>query len=321
MSHRLLVTGSTGLVGAALVLTASKRYEVVAGSRRAGIEFPHAESVEFDLASAESIVATLSAIRPAVVVHCAAETRVDWCEDHPDEAMQVNVEGTARLSRAAASVGASLLYVSTDAVFDGARGGYTEEDAPRPLNVYARSKWLGELAVRREAPDHLVVRTNLYGWNVSPRESLAEWILDRLRRGEGVPGFQDVVFSPLLVDDLADTLLDMIAGDLRGLYHLGARDAVSKYDFARRLARQFGLDQDLVRPVGIGSAGLRSSRPLVTNLNPARAEAALGRAMPSVEEGLRRFRRLEESGEVAARRALCLGLVSPGAAPGSGVRV
>lgn len=318
MFHRLLVTGSTGLVGAALVLTASKRYEVVAGSRRMGIEFPHAESVELDLTSAESIVAALSAVRPAVVVHCAAETRVDWCEDHPDEVMRVNVEGTAQLSRAAASVGARLLYVSTDAVFDGARGGYTEEDAPRPLNVYARSKWLGELAVRRESLDHLVVRTNLYGWSVLSKESLAEWILGRLRRSERVPGFQDVIFSPLLVDDLVDTLLEMIARGLQGVYHVAARDAVSKYNFACGLARQFGLDQDLVCPVGIASAGLRAPRPLVTNLNPARAEAALGRAMPSVKEGLQRFRRLEESGEVAARRALCLGPVSPGAAPGSG---
>lgn len=320
MAHRLLVTGSMGLVGATLVLAASKRYEVVAGSRRPIIEFPCVESVELDLASDESIAAAVSAARPTVVVHCAAETRVDWCEDHPDETIRVNVEGTARLGRAAALVNARLVYISTDSVFDGTRGAYVEEDEPRPLNVYARSKWLGEQAVRREAPDHLIVRTNLYGWNVSPKVSLAEWILGRLRRGEEVPGFRDVIFSPLLVDDLADILLHMIARDLKGLYHLGAPDAVSKYEFARALAREFGLDRNLVRPASIASAGLRAARPLVTNLNPAKAEAALGRAMPPVAKGLRRLRRLEESGEVAARRALCPAPVSSGAAPGSGAR-
>lgn len=318
MAHRLLVTGSTGLVGATLVLAVSKRYEVVAGSRRPMIEFPGVESVELDLASAESIAAAVSAARPTVVVHCAAETRVDWCEDHPDETMRVNVEGTARLGRAAASVGARLLYLSTDSVFDGARGAYVEEDEPRPLNVYARSKWLGEQAVRREAPDHLIVRTNLYGWNLAPRVGLAEWILGKLRRGEEVPGFRDVVFSPLLADDLVDLLLDMIARDLKGLYHLGARDAVSKHEFALALAREFGLDGGLVRPASITSAGLRAARPPVTNLNPARAEAALGKPMPLVAEGLRRFRRLEASGEVAARRALWPAPVSSGAAPGGG---
>lgn len=299
------MTGSTGLVGATLVLAASSRHEMLAGYRGTAIHFPHAEPIQLDVAVPDSIGSAVARMRPTVIVHCAAETRVDWCEDHSQEALRVNAEGTAHLSRAAASVGARLLYISTDSVFDGSRGNYSEEEAVRPINVYARSKWLGEEAVRRELPDHLVVRTNLYGWNVSRRENLAEWILARLRCGERVLGFQDVVFSPLLVDDLVATLLEMLDRGLRGVYHVAARQAVSKFEFGRRLARQFGLDEDLVHPVRLESANLRALRPLVTSLNPAKVEAALERAMPGIEEGLRRFRRLEESGEVAARRSLC----------------
>lgn len=307
MVQRLLVTGSTGLLGANLVFAASTRFDVVAGQRRPSVEFPQAGSVILDLAEEEAIAETVLTVRPMVIVHCAAETRVDHCEDHPDVAMRVNVEGTAHLSRAAAAVGARLIYISTDSVFDGQRGIYTEEDDPNPLNVYARSKWLGEQAVRRDSPDYLIIRTNIYGWNygpVGPQKSLAEWALGRLRRGESVPGFQDVVFSPLLVDDLADMLLQMIVGGMRGLYHVSARDAVSKFEFARGIARQYGFDQDLVRPVSVSSARFRAPRPLVTTLNSAKVEAALGMSMPTVEEGLRRFHRLEESGEVAARQYL-----------------
>jgi dTDP-4-dehydrorhamnose reductase len=307
MIQRLLITGSTGLLGATLVLAAAKRHEVIAGCRQPMIDFRDAESVPLDLKDEGAMAAAVSALRPTVIVHCAAATHVDQCEDCPEMAMEVNVEGTASLARAAASVGACLVYVSTDSVFDGRHGGYTEEDIPHPLNVYARSKWLGELAVQKEAPDHVIVRTNLYGWNVAPKESLGEWILGRLRSGERISGFQDVVFSPLLVDDLVDMLLAIIGSTVRGVYHLSARDAVSKFDFARCLARQFGLDQELVIAGSVSSARLRAPRPLLTSLNPAKAEAALGRAMPTVEEGLRRFQLLEVSGEVMARRSLCLG--------------
>jgi dTDP-4-dehydrorhamnose reductase len=304
MVHRLLVTGSTGLVGANLVLAASTRYDVVAGHRRPSVEFPQTESVMLDLAEGDAIAKTVFTVRPTVIVHCAAETRVDQCEDHPDAAMRVNVEGTAHLSRAAAAVGARLVYISTDSVFDGRGGAYTEEDDPNPLNVYARSKWLGEQVVRQESPDRLIIRTNIYGWSYGPKESLAEWVLGRFRRGERVPGFQDVVFSPLLVDDLADKVLEMIAKGLQGLYHVSARDAVSKFDFARGIARQYGFDQAMVQPVSVSTARFRAPRPLVTNLNPAKIETVLGVPMPTVEEGLQRFRRLDESGEVARRRSL-----------------
>jgi dTDP-4-dehydrorhamnose reductase len=139
-------------------------------------------------------------MRPAWIVHCAAATNVDWCESHPVECMRVNAEAAGALARAARSIGARLVYISTDSVFDGVSGGYRETDPVSPVNHYARSKASGESAVLDEIPDALVLRTNIYGWNLQSKHSLAEWALARLEGGEVVPGFRDVSFSPLLVN-------------------------------------------------------------------------------------------------------------------------
>lgn len=319
--QRLLVTGGTGLLGSVLTSVAAHHYDVTACSKRDSLFIPGARSITLDLCNPASVVKVVSATRPSVVVHCAAETRVDWCEDHPEEALRVNVEGTVGLCRAVALTEGCLVYISTDSVFDGFHGNYTEVDEPGPLNIYARSKWLGEQAVRRNLTDHLIIRTNFYGWGLSPKQSLGEWILERLRLGHRIPGFQDVIFAPLLTDDLADIVLAMIALGLRGTYHLGSRDAISKFDFAKRIARAFGLDQGLVEPVPMKSIQLRAPRPKVTNLNSSKAEEALGFPLPSVDEGVCRFRDLETSGEVAARRALWLSPVLSGTQQRSGARL
>ena len=166
-----------------------------------------------------------------------------------------------------------------------------------------RGELLGEDAVRNESAEYLIIRTNMYGWNFLPKESLAEWILGRLRRGEKVPGFTDVVFSPLLVNDLADILICMIKKGLRGTYHVGSHDHVDKFHFAKKIAGVFELDSDLVQPTLLSSAHLKARRPRVTTLDVSRIEHVLGRAMPSVLDGLYRFRRLEDNGYVTALRA------------------
>ncbi|MCJ7707996.1 MAG: SDR family oxidoreductase, partial [Anaerolineales bacterium] len=195
-------------------------------------------------------------------------------------------------------------HISTDAVFDGERGGYTEDDEPHPTNVYGQSKLEGEQAVAAAHPEALIVRTNLYGWNAQDKQSLAEWFLSNLEAGKRCRGFTDVWFSPILVNDLGWLLFAMLEVGLTGVYHVAGSECASKYDFGLRLARIFGLDPSLVEPVGVGQAALRARRGRQLCLNVERAERALGASLPTVEEGLTRFRDLRESGHVQALKAL-----------------
>src|SRR5206468_3889008 len=107
-----------------------------------------------------------------------------------------------------------------DSVFDGRRGKYSETDQPAPLNVYARSKWQAEQKVAERYPAAVIARVNIYGWNAQEKLSLAEWFLRRFAEAEYVPGFTDVIFCPILVNDLASVLLQMLERGLNGLYHV-----------------------------------------------------------------------------------------------------
>lgn len=304
VNDRVVVTGASGLLGATVTLLARER-----GMRVTALYAHHpfrAEGVDarpVELADEGALEGLLDEVRPRWVVHCAAATGVDWCEAHPDEALRINADASGALARAAARTGAQVAYVSTDSVFDGERGGYTEDDAPAPLNVYARSKLLGEVRVREALPGALLLRTNLYGWNAQPKQSLGEWVLAQLEAGAPFPGFTDLVFAPLLANDLAAMILEMLEREMAGTWHLAAADACSKYDFARAVAEEFGHDPALVTPARSDDAGLHARRPHNTALDAAAAAAALGRPMPTVREGLKRFRALREGGYVNLLKA------------------
>lgn len=300
----ILVTGASGLLGANLVWSALRAGDEVAAQYHAyPVHFPAVQVLDSDLTQPSSVRALVRAVKPDWIVHCAAATDVDWCEEHPAEAARINVEAAGNVAAAAKEARARLLLVSTDAVFDGRRGGYSEKDAPAPLNVYGATKRAGEQAVLKAVPSALIVRTNLYGWNVQPKQSLAEWVLGRLERGETVPGFEDVSFTPILADELGEMLLAMTDRSLEGTYHVAGSESLTKYEFARRVANVFGLDARSVHPVRIESSSLRAPRPRNTTLRTEAAARALGRPMPTADSGLRRFRADRDSGYVEKLKA------------------
>jgi dTDP-4-dehydrorhamnose reductase len=295
----VLVTGASGLLGANLVLTLlDSGFDVAAASRRWLLRGTGIDAYRLDLDDPPVPEHLVAKVRPRWVIHCAALTDLDRCEDRPCEAERTNVDMSRRLAEAAARYGARFIYISTDSVFDGSRGGYSEADPPNPVNQYARSKLLGELAVREALPQSLIVRVNIFGWNAQPKRGLAEWILDQLEKSQPFPGFQDVVFNPLLVNDLGDILVRIMRSSLAGLFHLGSEEHWSKFEFARGIAEVFGLDPRLVRPAALAETPLRTPRPRITTLSTGRAQAALAMPMPSLWDSLERFRRFREAGMV-----------------------
>jgi dTDP-4-dehydrorhamnose reductase len=293
----ILVTGASGLLGANLVSVAQEQgREVVGLYHRHAFHVDGVKLLAVDLSDAAETDRIFRELRPSSVVHCAAATEVDWCEEHPDEAHEVNVVVSGTIAGIALRNEARLLYISTDSVFDGTRGHYAETDTPAPLNVYARTKFLGEREVLRQNPGASIARINLYGWNAQNKNSLAEWVLKELTLGKPVPGFSDVFFCPVLANDLAEVLLASLDQNLAGLYHIVGSEPISKYEFARRVASTFGFDPGQVIPTQMADAKLKARRPRDTSLNTAKICAALGRPMPDVEAGLRRFAQLRGSG-------------------------
>lgn len=289
------MTGASGLLGANLVLLAEGMgIPVVGVYHRKALARGDTPMIRADLRDRESVASVFAEWRPAWIVHCAAATDVDWCEKHPDEARLLNAEVPGRIAEESAARGVGLVYVSTDAVFDGSCAPAVEEDVPAPLNVYARTKLDGEVSVREEMGSALIVRTNMFGWSPSGTRSLAEWVLSRLRAGERVPGFTDVLFNPLEVNDLGAIILDLLREEATGLYHVAADDRCSKFDFARRLASAFGFSEDRIDPVSLDAVDLAAPRPRDTTLAVEKLAGRLGTRPPRIEEGIDRLRTLWE---------------------------
>ena len=171
-----------------------------------------------DLSCRDGLERLLDEVAPEAILHTAALAYPEKCEESPELAERLNACLPGWVASAAVRARIPLLHISTDAIFDGVRGGYAEDDLPNPRNLYARTKLAGERAVAEIDPQALIIRTVFYGWSLSGQRSLAEWFYTNLAAGNRVRGFTDAVFCPLIAGDLAGLLLEMLEhGPVRGI--------------------------------------------------------------------------------------------------------
>jgi dTDP-4-dehydrorhamnose reductase len=293
---RILVTGASGLLGLNLALEAARDHAVFGQVNSHGLKTTPFTVVRADLLEPGAAERLLDETRPDWVIHCAALANVDACEADPALAHKLNSALPAKLAACVARGGARLAHISTDAVFDGRRGGYTEEDPPHPLGVYGRTKLEGERRVAEADPEAIIARVNLFGWSLSGRRSLAEFFFYNLNAGKPVHGFTDVFFCPLLANDLGQILLGMLERRMSGLYHVVSREGVSKYDF--------GLDESLISPSSVEAAGLAASRSPDLTLRSDKLALALGQPLPNLSTGLDGLYALYQQGYPQALKAM-----------------
>lgn len=293
---KILVTGAGGLLGLNLALELSKTHQVIATDRKA-LSLPGGiQAVQADLLAENSLPVLFDGTKPAAVIHCAALANVDACESDPAFSHKINAELPGRIAAECAHRGVKLIQISTDAVFDGQRGGYTEDDQTNPLSVYAQSKLDGERLVFEAHPGAVVTRVNLFGWSASGNRSLAEFFYYGLEAGKPLKGFTDVTFCPILVNDLADVFADIFAKNLSGLYHLVSPVGMTKHAFGAAIAEKFGYDPARIEPVSVADFGLKAARSPNLMLDVSKLTAALGHELPDVHGGLDRFYQLYQSG-------------------------
>ena len=272
---RILITGAQGQLGYAL-------QQALSGEDLILKDLP-----EFDLTQSDS-ESQIVAARPSVILHVGAYTNVDGAERESDRAMAVNVQGTTFVARAAATLNARLIYLSTDYVFDGAKSTpYREEDAPHPINVYGQSKRAGEIAALTGCPNTLVVRTAwLYGY-------AGNNFVKTIMKLAGEKPFLEVVGDqrgcPTNADDLALALKDLVASDLRGICHVTNIGDCTWHEFAEAIVSLMGLSIP-VRPITTEQMGRLARRPAYSVL----AQGRLGTVralLPHWQDALARFMR------------------------------
>jgi len=271
---RILVTGASGLLGLNLCLHLAEGHQIIGALHSQKLVEPPFQTIEIDLTKDRLLESLIKKSRPDLMIHCAAMANVDACESHPEEAQRINTEIPGSLAALCKKTGIRLVHISTDAVFDGKMGDYAEEDSPNPLSVYARTKLDGECLVSAEYPEAIIARVNFYGFSLSGKRSLSEFFLNNLTAGNPVNGFVDVMFCPLYVIDLVDTLMAMVHKELHGLYHVVSPEALSKYAFGINIAEKFGLDKSLIQPKSVSEVGLLAARSPRLTLNIDKLKAA-----------------------------------------------
>lgn len=289
MTH-FLVTGVSGLLGLNFALAVDgKKHQVTGVANTTPMLWSTFKNVQTELTQPSVVEELIETHKPDVFLHCAAMANVDACEANPQLAQLVNAELPGIIGDACNKHGIRLVHISTDAVFDGSIGNYTEEDVPNPLSVYASTKLAGERAVLSADPDALVARVNFYGWSAAGNRSLAENFVSNLAAGKEMMGFTDVEFCPMNILDLSALLVETSGMDLKGIYHMVGAEAMSKYEFGRRIAEKFGFDASLIKPISVKESGLKAARSPNLTLNTGKIRTALGHDLPVFSDGLQKF--------------------------------
>ena len=290
---KILVTGANGFLGYYLVeqLLAQNFSVIATGKGQCRLPFIHLnfQWITMDFTDPFSIHDVFENINPDVVVHAGAMSKPDECELDQMKAYLVNVEGTVQLLINSEGSKSFFVFLSTDFVFDGEKGMYSEEDSPRPVNYYGRTKLEAEEAVKEYEHGWAIVRTVLvYGKNHSGHSNILKIVKVKLEKGEEYNVVDDQLRTPTYVEDLAKGIVSIIEKKATGIFHLSGKDRLTPYQMAIKTAEYLKLDSSVLKKVTATSFSQPAKRPLKTGFIIDKAKLELGFEPLSFEEGLRK---------------------------------
>jgi dTDP-4-dehydrorhamnose reductase len=289
----LLVTGASGLLGSKVVKLAKRKYEVIPTYNTRSLQ---PGSIKLDITNQNQVSDIFDQLKLEIVIHAASETNVDRCETQRQQAWKINAEGTLNIALACSKIGAKLVYISTDYVFDGEKGSYTEQDEPNPINYYGITKLEGERQIINHCRNHVILRTSvLYGWHPW-KQNFVTWIINTLKQNKELTLVEDHYNTPTLADNLAEMALEAVQKDLQGLYHASGSRRISRYEFALLIAKIFNLDQNLVKPIKMSQlTAWVAKRPKDSSLNTKKIQKQLKTKQLNVTEGLNTMKKEAET--------------------------
>jgi dTDP-4-dehydrorhamnose reductase len=284
--ERLFITGGSGLLGSKFI-TITGDYEIITTYNTN----PKDNAVKLDITREDDVLAKIETLNPDLVIHSAALTNVDYCEDHQEEADKINSQGTLNLVKACKKTDSKLIYVSTDFVFDGKKGMYSEDEKTNPLSYYAKSKLKGEEYIQNSDLDYAIARVSvLYGWHTN--FNFVTWVINELKAGNEINIVTDEYNSPTLADNAAEAILNIYSKDKGGIYHIAGDERINRFDFAKNIASVFELDETLINPI-LSEELIRSApRPMDSSLSVEKARNNLDIKLLNTKDGLKEMKKV-----------------------------
>jgi len=275
---RTLITGCNGLLGQKLIRNRAHQEEILgidlgSNSLVTDIDFQYKT---LDLCDRPKTIELIRSFKPDLILHAAAMTNVDKCELEKEACWQANVIATDSIVTGANYCASKIVFISTDYIFDGISGPYTEDDTPNPIGYYGKSKLAAENLIRGSGLSNVIIRTIvLYGVGIGLKASFVGWLLSELRAERTVNIVTDQRGNTTLADDLVRGIDRIISLKKDGIYNIGGSDHLSRFDFAIETANFFGLRTDLIKPITTDKLKQPAKRPLLSGLDTSKAETEL----------------------------------------------
>jgi dTDP-4-dehydrorhamnose reductase len=288
IKKRILVIGANGMLGQRVIKFYSSQVniELLGSSIEPEPVYKGIEYVCCDLSKRENVKKVIYDFYPDFVINTAAYTNVDKSEVEREAAWKTNVKGVEYMAEACRVVDAHLVHISTDYVFDGTKGPYNETAIPNPLGYYGRTKLASENALKISGSFYTILRTNVLYGIAESRPDFVRWLVNTVRKGDKVRIVTDQINNPTFLDDLVQGISKVIEYRKQGLYNIGGKEFLSRYDFSLIIADYFSLDKNLIIPIETSELNQPAPRPLKSGLIILKAETELGYKPLSIIESL-----------------------------------
>ena len=296
VTPKILFTGSSGLLALNWALGIAGDFDVVLGLHEKKISVSGISTVSLNMENCEVFSLEVQNIRPDVVIHCAGLTSVEACEEDPELAHHINVDLSVNVAEACRNNNVQLVYISTDHLFSGDKPLVSEEEPPSPINIYGKTKFEAEKKILEVSADFLAIRTNFYGWGPTYRQSFSDMIIYKLRSGITVSLFNDFFYTPILIEELAQVVMELIAKKANGIFNVVGNERISKLDFGIRLAKYFRLDAGLIQTALFAQRKDLVKRPIDLSLSNKKVNAFLERNIGDIDKNIQRLYQQEQNG-------------------------
>jgi len=289
LKKRILIIGSNGMLGQRLVEHFSTRIDVelLLTSAEEKSFFDNLTYRTLDITNKKDVKKVVLDFYPDTIINVAAYTNVDKCETEKNIAMDINANGVEYLAKYSVASHSHLIQISTDYVFDGCCGPYSETDLPNPISYYGRSKLAGENIIRKFNIPYTIIRTNvLFGTAKFGRPDFVKWVVQSLGENKKIRIVTDQINNPTYLDDLVSGISKVSDLKKTGLFNIGGAELLTRYEFTQKIAEYFNLDFNLVEPIKTEELNQPAPRPLKSGLINLKAETEIGYKPHTINECL-----------------------------------
>jgi dTDP-4-dehydrorhamnose reductase len=287
MKSTVFITGAYGQLGNAIVKLLKESFNIIATD----IVLPENYSVDsaiLDVTDLQSVEDLIKKWEPKILINLAALTDVNKCQEKPELAHAVNVQGVSNLLK---SFSGKIIQISTDYVFDGINGPFAETDITNPINVYGRTNLAAEEAIVASENPWVILRTNvLFDFYGSTKASFFNWVISSLQQNEVIHVVNDQWNNPIWAYDMAGIIQQILARNFSGVYHCGGDQYLTRFNFAKLIATEFGLDVSLIKPISTQELNQIAPRPLKGGLKTDKLISDLENGTVSLIESIRKIK-------------------------------